>query len=239
MIDSTQKLDKFPYTQTLLFLLLKKLKKRNLVIMDIGAYTGNYCIKLSQKYNRAIIHAIEPCPKNHKMLRGVTRHFTNIYAYRCAISNTTGKQTLYTISSQNNLKISSQSNSLYPSFIKEKKGVGKKKGYVLVNTFTLKDFCKKFKITEIDLLRINCEGSEYNIFENEADLDMFDNVQIVDIALHGKSEEFISEECEVKKRNINTFLKRKGFEIMYGEDISDKENLSAKHINQVWQKTKY
>jgi len=115
-------LEEYPYLETLLRESLKKLDEKKLIVVDIGAFDGMNCILLKRGFRNIMIYAIEPCPTNYKMLRKKVKKHKNIIPCRIAISNSIGRENLYICRVGG--AISSQSNSLFMSFI-ESKGMKK------------------------------------------------------------------------------------------------------------------
>lgn len=211
---------------------LKILNKTIGTIIEVGAYDGLNCIIFGHHFPEAVIHAIEPCPKNSARVTKLTKTYPNIVSHKLALSNGTGVQDFYTISDGSRYT-SSKSNSLFEKSVMRKNSKGSK--VVTVDVMTLKHFCLINSITEIDLLRLNCEGGEYLIFEDKNSLDVLDNINIIELSLHGKNKEFNSKKFDNKKIRINQILRGKGFRLVDGEEVQI-STPDSKHQNQIWMK---
>lgn len=225
-------MEKFPYTNMLLEIQLNRLvgSKRVRTIVDVGAFDGSLCSHFSRLYPKAVVHALEPSSKSFRRLSKATKANPCIKIYRLAISDTTGVQTLH-VDRSGGKGESSQFDSLFESFV-----LGKDKATIQceeVPCSTFDHFCRSENIRVIDLLLLNCEGGEYKLFEGK-ELDIFNHVRVLSLALHGKSFLFTSEEYVEKKKRINSFLIRYGFQIVYGEDLNTLKRLPTGHISQVW-----
>lgn len=150
--------------------ILKSLKKENISIknfLDIGAHEGKYTDLIIKNYNIKKIYMFEPQPKFFKIIQNKYKKQNKVNILNCAISNKNEKKILYI--NKHNLtssikKLNSQNKYLN---IKSKlfgtnlKGMIEKK--ILIKTVTLKNFFIKEKISNIDLIKIDTEGNEYEV----------------------------------------------------------------------------
>lgn len=227
--------EKHPYTNTLLEIQLQRLpQKTKKIIVDVGAFDGVNCVRLARKFPNSFTYAIEPCPKNFKVLCYNTKRHKNIKPVQVALSDKDGEEVLFTTRDYKHKSVSSQSNSLYEDFLFDKNNEGKNES---VKTMTFDSFCRKENIQHIHLLKMNCEGGEYKIFGGELS-ELFYSTDIICLYLHGKTFLFMSEEYVRKKQAINEFLVMHNYNPIYGEDLSLLERIPIGHITQVWMKNK-
>jgi FkbM family methyltransferase len=198
------------------------------VFINIGAYNGNDCIEIAEKFSSATAYAIEPCPTNFAVIQNKVKNLPRIKCYNIAITNQNGPIDFF-ISKHASSQGTSQANSLYNKFLEDKEWASKIKK-VSVHGITMDDFCNENNIKEIGILKINCEGGEYKIFDSN-NLEFINHCHLIDIQLHGKSDQFCSEEFINKKKQIMKILK-KSLTLIYGpNDVN-----SCKHIRQIWSK---
>ena len=126
----------------------KGLIKKNMVIVDIGANIGMSALYF-QDYAK-MIYAIEPSPFCYHCLVENTKDFTNIKTFNFGISYHNDKSFL-TGGTED-----SPPQSLYREY------ASKFVTPILLKSF--EDFIKENNIEHIDLLKIDCEGAEYEIF---------------------------------------------------------------------------
>jgi FkbM family methyltransferase len=131
-----------------------KQQKNPSVIFDIGANIGVFTAYAATRFPLATIYAFEPFYETYCKLVQNTSKFENVKVYNVAITGTTGKRLL-----------SSGQDSTAVCVITEL-------GNAIVNlheceSLTLKDICKSEKIQYIDFLKIDCEGSEYEILSGD------------------------------------------------------------------------
>ena len=141
------------------FFLNKALKNKNhkKIIIDIGANVGNYTINVNNINNNTEIHAIEPMPATYKKLCENLDGIQGVKTYNIAIGKQSEKLTIYDYDDQN-----SEHASLYKEVITElheSKNISEYR----VDVISLDEFCKMNNIENIDILKIDTEGYEYNI----------------------------------------------------------------------------
>ena len=118
------------------------------VIVDAGANTGFTSVFFANKYPHARIFSIEPDEDNYRQLVKNTRYYPSIHPLHSAIWNTSEMISV------------------------ADKGYGVR-GFVIekgehnaLPGMSLGDLLKKFELSHIDILKIDIEGSEKEVFEN-------------------------------------------------------------------------
>jgi len=201
----------------------------NPTIIDVGAYTGHLTLKLCKYLDKYRIYCIEACKKNFKVLSKNTQDDRNISSHYVAISSHNGVAKFYIAKNKKAGKGSSQSNSLYKSFLDSKDWAKVKEKEI--ECMTLDTFCRKNDIQKIDCLKINCEGCEFDIFDSPTKRFLI-TTDILYIEMHGKCYEFNSAEFCNKKKSIVFCLEQYDFEMIAG----DHDLESKTHIRQLWVK---
>ena len=212
---------------------LKRLEKTNLTLLEIGAFNLDFSIYFNTQFPYAQIHAIEPCPLNFSSMKKKLGTNNKIALHNLALSDIDGIIDLYTL--HEGTDFSSQSNSVYRAFVADK---DQNVFCEHVKSLTLDSFCTAEKIDCIDLLKLNCEGSEYKIFLGKAQ-SFLNKTNIIEVLLHGKNPVFLTKNAVDKKREINALLVRKGFRLLYGYNLEHLKRMPLEHIRQIWIRNNY
>ena len=123
--------------------------EKNRIIIDIGAHIGLFSI-YALKFNPKEIIAFEPIKENYDLLKEniLLNKIENIKCHNIAISDKISDVEIYV-----------NEDFAAHSLIK-KEGQPRK-----VKSISLKNIFDENKISECDILKLDCEGSEYLIFE--------------------------------------------------------------------------
>jgi len=130
--------------------------KKNPIILDVGAHVGNYSKTIFDIDQESKILAFEPHPSTLKKLITNVKS-KNFEAFNVGVGSSAGALELYDYDT----KDGSQHASLYKDVIKTLH-----KGNPishLVEIITLDKLLSDKNIIEIDLLKIDTEGNEYNV----------------------------------------------------------------------------
>lgn len=137
-------------------------------VIDIGANVGAVSIMLAKKYPFLDIYAYEAHPINYKnLLKNIkTNNVTNIKAFNNAVYSKDG----YSIDINLNIDNTGASNSFidpkeYPDLYE------KEYAFIKVPTISLDTIIKENNIKHIKFLKMDCEGAEFDIFENSKLID--------------------------------------------------------------------
>ena len=103
---------------------LDRIGREHLALVEIGSFDGECIIQLAEKYKKAKIYAIEPCPDNFKVLFRKVQKYKNIFPCKVAISSKSGPVDFY-IARNPKFKDGSspESNSIHKCFVRDKKWV--------------------------------------------------------------------------------------------------------------------
>jgi len=127
------------------------------IVVDIGANIGAFSIFAATKFENTKVYSYEPMPNTFKLLEKNIKinNLKNIKPYNIAISGKAGHKTFF-IEDNDNCSctiIDEEINKINPK-------------YQILKCITLKDVFQKNNIERIDFLKMDCEGSEYDILFN-------------------------------------------------------------------------
>ena len=141
------------------------------VAVDIGANIGVFVNYLLHKGVKKI-YAVEPEPTAIKSLKYALDDKPNVSIIPYAVTNENGTRQFYT----------TEGNTTISSFYEEQKNFNPNSGWFAesVNTITFQKIIDDYGINKIDFLKIDVEGSEYEIFDTlgKEDFDKIENMLI-------------------------------------------------------------
>lgn len=136
------------------------------IVFDLGGYEGQWASDIFGKY-QSKIYVFEPFPKYYKSIVERFKRNKSIHVYDFGLSNEDKKQKLF---------LGDDSTS---AFLATNSGK-----YVYMQLRSFVDFCKKHRISKIDLLKINIEGGEFDLMEGIIDAGFQKNIQNIQIQFH-------------------------------------------------------
>jgi len=145
---------------------------REAIILDIGSHYGFFAIfaNLHLKKNSKI-YCFEPSSSNFDVLSNNLQSVQSnkIQFYQLAIAGNSTERLLALSKPQNH--------SLYPEYITTSTESE------LVNSISLEDFITANGIQNIDFLKMDCEGSEYEILLNASPLTL-EKIDVISMEVH-------------------------------------------------------
>lgn len=162
------------------------------IVIDVGAHIGSFTIYAAINTKEGQIFSFEPVKENYFLLKKniELNGIKNVYIHNLSITDKTGKDYIH---------ISDNNTGICSHILK-----GSKTKKEIVNTTTLTSIIKNYKLKKIDFLKIDAEGSEYDILRSLPGSIIKKILKIV-IEYH-----YVNEE-----KNINTlieFFKENGYE---------------------------
>jgi FkbM family methyltransferase len=146
------------------------------VIIDAGANIGLSTIFFANKYPNAKIIAIEPEESNYRLLKKNTEFYNNIFLIKAALWDSVREIYLFDTGLDKD------------GFMVGEKGSGKdmitpySNEQYLIKTVTVEKIIADYKLTKIDIFKIDIEGSEKEVFNNC--ISWIDNVNSIIVELH-------------------------------------------------------
>ncbi len=168
----------------------------NPVIVDIGANVGFFGLFILSQFPKASVYGFEPMPFNYKQLSQYQDTYPQFAwkNYNEAVSENRNGLTLFSSTID-------QFSTMAGVFATD--GRGEK---IEVKTLTLGDVMDQNGLSHIDLLKLDCEGSEYGILYNLSDKQL-EQIRNLSIETHPGNTD---SECHDA---LKSYLIEKGFEL--------------------------
>jgi FkbM family methyltransferase len=142
------------------------------IIVDAGANIGLTSVFYANRYPSATIIALEPESSNYRMLKTNTAPYANITAIRAALWKHNGEISLVDPDLRH-----------YGFQTVETREIGtERKGKEIVPAMTLDTVMADLNIESIDILKMDIEGSEKDVFENSTA--WIDRVETIVVEFH-------------------------------------------------------
>jgi FkbM family methyltransferase len=173
------------------------------VIFDCGAHVGFTSIWFATRYPEARIIAIEPESSNYELLDQNVTPFPNVTPVQAALWSHSGVVAID--------DLGSGTWGFQPTEVNH--------GATTVGTvesLTVRDVMDRFSLDYIDLLKIDIEGAEKEVFSDPGSMKWIDSVGAIEVELHdrfrpGCSRAFYSRVGDFNvetTRGMNTFVAR-------------------------------
>lgn len=154
---------------------------KNSIVIDTGGYRGDWTENIYMGYE-CNIFVLEPMKAYHDLIVARFNYTNRIIPVNIALSNKT---------EQAEISIEGDSSSIF-----NQEGVKE-----IIQCVDVKDFFEEYKLNEVDLMKINIEGSEYDLLERIIELDLHKKIKNFQIQFH----RFI-EHCDVRRKKIQEAL---------------------------------
>ncbi len=171
------------------------------IILDIGAHIGISTLYFNILFPQVKIFSYEPSSVNFKYLNRNIKinKLENIKPFRIAVSNVHDRK----------LKLLKSINSMTLSTVKANAKTDCM--YEYVNATNIKNIIRSNHIKKVDIVKIDCEGEEYNILLN-LDRTTFNKIESFIIEYHNHPQYNYSHIIEVLKKNrYFTYLNKSPF----------------------------
>lgn len=169
----------------------------NSTIIDIGANIGGYSVFAATTSRNTKVYAYEPMPKSYKLLLEniqINRLENNIIPFNLGGSSTKERRRLF---------LSTGGSPFHSLYTNEQN-----KGYVEIECLSLQDIFDDNRIEQCDILKMDCEGAEYEIFYHTP-VEYLKKIKEIRMEYHENQD--INKDYTLKSLLI--FLEKAGFEV--------------------------
>jgi FkbM family methyltransferase len=143
---------------------LSNLLNKNSITIDLGANKGKFSEYIATNY-KSTVYSFEPVPRNFENIPNLPL----IHKKKLCVMDYNGECEI------------NASKKICPSIYKVRESANE--DTLIVPCVTLKDFLKKNKIDKVNLLKVDIEGAEINLF-NSLDKDILSNIDQITIEFH-------------------------------------------------------
>lgn len=186
----------------------KVFKTDNPTIVDVGGHIGAVSLRMSQHFPKAQIHLFEPQEDNFKLAEFNLRNKANVKLYNAAVVGVSEHKNSLILKSvdKHNTGSWAVDHGQLPSLPYESR--------IQTQAHLLSDL-----FTKIDWLKLDCEGSEFEIIENMPD-ELFGNIRFIDMEYHGNYAMLYNIDFNKFKERILLYFKCPQL-----EDLTEHKNL--------------
>jgi FkbM family methyltransferase len=136
------------------------------VVLDVGAYTGEWAEPVARR-TRARIHAFEPNPVPFRKLEQRVGSFEHVTLHPYGLGRSDGTATLALEGPGASIYTTSSPHGSAPVSIRDVAGV-----------------LDELHIDDVDVMKVNIEGGEYDLFDRLVETDRLPRVQLVSVQFH-------------------------------------------------------
>jgi len=162
-------------------------------VVDAGANIGLSSVFFANKYPEAKILAIEPEEENFNLLKKNVAHYPQVIPIHAALWNYSGE-----------IQLSDPGRGAH-GYVTLAGSEGAVADSWSVPCVTLRDLISRFSIPKIDLLKVDIEGAEREVFEDS--LDWIDKVVFIIVELHERFKPGCTEALNNATPKMNTILR--------------------------------
>src|SRR5262245_19208804 len=144
-------------------------------VLDIGAHVGVFSASAASKASHGRVYSLEPFPSNFELLEENVRlnGLRNVRPLMLGLAETAGRRNLYL----------DPGNSGGHSMLLQGDGTS-----VMITTATLEGFLASEKVGRVHLMKVDCEGAEYEILSS-APPEVLARVDRIVLEYHGPRED--------------------------------------------------
>jgi FkbM family methyltransferase len=138
------------------------MRSADITVFDAGAHFGETVVIYNKLFKNPSIYSFEPFLSSFEVLKRNVKTFPNVKVFNVALSNVKGELDFH-------VNKSSATNSILPTSKDSAKNWGENLldtvETVKINSITIDEFVEKHNIEVIHILKIDTQGTEYEIIE--------------------------------------------------------------------------
>ncbi len=177
---------------------LDELPARLGCVVDLGANVGLFAARVAQRAERVLCY--EPVPANFAQLERNVAGFAHVQPFRAAVSGTTGTLRIYQPSSE-------ALSGRHSAFADVNAHLTER--YDEVPAFSLDEVFERNAISACDLLKIDVEGSEYEILHGASDATLARTARI-----YGEYHDVSPDDPRTRIAAFADYLRERGYTVL-------------------------
>lgn len=138
---------------------------KDVIIFDVGACTGETALQYKGLFRKSTIYCFEPFAPSYEMLKKRISDSANIKCYNVALSDRAGQVDFH-------VNQYFPTNSMLATHVDSAKNWNDRvyvtKDVIKIDSLRLDDFVAQNQIDKIDILKMDTQGTEYQIIEGAA-----------------------------------------------------------------------
>lgn len=176
---------------------LQSITEKNMNVVDVGSYIGITTVTMAKKVSK--VYAFEPVPEYFGILKKniASNGLKNVNIHRLAVSNREGTTEFYKEGASSSIIFREDANK------------------ILVSVTAIDTFVAQEKIDRVDLINMDCEGSELLVLKG-AEKTLRENKVKIFCEIH---HDYL-EELGQSVKDVEEYLKKLGFKV-YGVSLDD------------------
>ena len=151
----------------------KQTANQAMVVFDVVANVGSYARLVSKILPQAKIFSFEPAQETFLALQNSIKELKNVEGFNFGFGKSLGKVVLYSNSSASGL-----------SSVYNREGLNLN-NQEEIEIQTLDNFCEQHNISQIDFLKLDVEGNEYQVLEGAKNLLKGNNIKFIQFEFGG------------------------------------------------------
>lgn len=185
---------------------IKKIAKRtvpNPIVVDIGANAGFFDYLLLSQVPGATIYAYEPLPGNIQMIKESIKNNPqlrqSIHLFESAVAGPGHKKLPFHVENTAHSQVVA---SLFPDFN------ARNTSSIEVEVTTLAEILESNQLHQVDILKIDCEGAEFDILYNTPG-EVFERIRFITMEVHNLDDQ------ENNLESLVPYLENRGFDLSF------------------------
>lgn len=167
----------------------KLIKIENPIIFDVGANLGQSINLFKKHFPTSTIHSFEPIYECFNKMKSEFSDDNNINIYNFAVGNKIEKKSFNVYENSGHSSFFEKNKNSYwwtrhnQNHIKERNRFKLEEKKIDVEVITLDSFCEKYKIKNIDFLKIDTQGYEKFVLEGSQNLLKENKIKIIKLEM--------------------------------------------------------